>query len=503
MINLRAPGHHGSEGMMNMRYRTLGWASLCVAVVACNGSIDLGSGDGTGADAAAGSQDASGDPRSAQELVGESCIPNWEMCPTEPGAIESVVGFDFNNPMCSGGTCISNHFRGRVSCPMGNPAGGSLHVQDDKECYVPGTQEKVTAAVPPQCRDRKDNVYCTCQCAGSESDKSYCTCPAGFVCGRPSELPGTDLLGPDDKYCVREGNDSSQDGTTCCPVQNPACPDRCDTGDLCGYPDNSPEIATQTPSSLRCSQDFSTFPVNPPGCPAQYATDLQPCFVVETGICVWNEASRYDECQCLLDWNGQKRFSCFSQVTGPNCPETVLVAGADCFGSVGGFCFSPLHRTCVCDDHETGSFTWECGEGFYTGAPDSGPEGVEPTRTVKDMTDTEAQAWCEWFVAAFIIPNGGQPSYGWTRSGKPPHEACVYGLTAEQCVSSLQKSSCGALVSELSDCIMTVASGGLPHPYGCGRYLGNPECRGVVVNLPPSSLSEFDGGPGDPCSIVY
>lgn len=188
----------------------------------------------------------------AADKVGAACIPSWEMCPTEPGAQESGAHFDSDNPMCNGGACISNHFRGRVSCPMGNPAGGSLYTGADKECFVPGTQEKVTAAIAPQCRDRKDNVYCTCQCAGSDASKSYCTCPTGFVCGRPTEPLDTSLLGPDDKYCVRPGNDSTQDGTTCCSVENPACPDRCDTGDMCGHTDNTPAIASQVPNALRC-----------------------------------------------------------------------------------------------------------------------------------------------------------------------------------------------------------------------------------------------------------
>lgn len=188
----------------------------------------------------------------AADKVGAACIPSWEMCPTEPGGREEGARFDHENPMCNGGTCVSNHFRGRVSCPMGNPAGSSLYAGAQNECYVPGTQEKVTAPVPPQCRDRKDNVYCTCQCAGSSAGQTYCSCPAGFVCARPTEPFDPNLLPPGDKYCVREGNDSTQDGTTCCSADNPACPDRCDTGDMCGNSDNSPEIASQVPNALRC-----------------------------------------------------------------------------------------------------------------------------------------------------------------------------------------------------------------------------------------------------------
>lgn len=203
--------------------------------------------------AGCGSSEESESPTAqAAAKVGAACIPFWEMCPEESGAVEQGARLDVDNPMCGGGACIANHFRGRVTCPMGNAAGGSLYTGEDKDCYVPGTQAKVTAAVEPQCRDRRNNVYCTCQCGGSNKGQEYCKCPAGFVCGRPTEPLDPNLLPAGDLYCVRDGNDERQDGTTCCPVSNPACSDRCDTGDMCGQTDNVPGISGTAPASLKC-----------------------------------------------------------------------------------------------------------------------------------------------------------------------------------------------------------------------------------------------------------
>lgn len=81
--------------------------------------------------------------------VGDPCIPNLEYSPTDPGAVEKGAQIEDRSFQCETRVCLINHFRGRVSCPFGNPKGGSLYTGDDKECYVPGTNIMVTAAVPP------------------------------------------------------------------------------------------------------------------------------------------------------------------------------------------------------------------------------------------------------------------------------------------------------------------------------------------------------------------
>lgn len=175
--------------------------------------------------------------------VGDPCIPNLEYSPGDPGAREEGAQIEDRSFQCETRVCLINHFRGRVSCPFGNPAGGSLYSGDDKECYVPGTTVKVTAAVPPQCRERKDNVYCSCLCGregeAADPDK-FCECPAGFECDFVTVPLDPTIMRPGDKYCVKADPrfNKDDDGTTCCGVDNPACPDRCDTGDMCGYGKN-------------------------------------------------------------------------------------------------------------------------------------------------------------------------------------------------------------------------------------------------------------------------
>jgi len=179
--------------------------------------------------------------------VGDPCIPNLEYSPGDPGAREEGAQIEDRSFQCETRVCLINHFRGRVSCPFGNPAGGSLYPGEDKECFVPGTTVKVTAAVPPQCRDRKDNVYCSCLCGregeAADPDK-FCECPSGFVCDFVTVPLDATIMRPGDKYCVKEEPrwNKDDDSTTCCSVDNPACPDRCDTGDMCGYSKNRQEL---------------------------------------------------------------------------------------------------------------------------------------------------------------------------------------------------------------------------------------------------------------------
>lgn len=167
--------------------------------------------------------------------VGDPCIPNLEYSASEPGAVETGAQIEDRAFQCETRVCLINHFRGRVSCPWGNTEGGSA--LPDARCFVPGTGTQVTAAVKPQCVERKDNVYCSCRCDGDDRSARYCDCPAGFACDTVTSSFNASIMKPGDRYCVREATDRlprnnyEQDGQSCAAG--------CDTApDRCGHTEN-------------------------------------------------------------------------------------------------------------------------------------------------------------------------------------------------------------------------------------------------------------------------
>ncbi len=170
--------------------------------------------------------------------VGDPCIPNDEFSPTYPGATETGAQIEDRSFQCETRVCLVAHFRGRVTCPFGNKAGrGGVDVfnyqnADANDCVVPGTNEIVSATVKPQCRDRKDDVYCSCRCAGDDTAAKYCQCPGGYKCEEVTKSLDPTLVRPGDKYCIKQ-QDNFKDGQNC-------VDDTCDqASDHCGYTSNS------------------------------------------------------------------------------------------------------------------------------------------------------------------------------------------------------------------------------------------------------------------------
>ncbi len=144
--------------------------------------------------------------------VGDPCIPNAEFSPDYPGATESGAEIEDRSFQCDTRVCLVNHFRGRVTCPFGNnkgdrgPVSQSAYTGDDRdECYVPGTSQIVTEEVNSQCKPRKDEVYCSCRCAGDDDNAKYCECPDGYTCATVTNSLDPTLVAPGDKYCVKKG----------------------------------------------------------------------------------------------------------------------------------------------------------------------------------------------------------------------------------------------------------------------------------------------------------
>lgn len=130
--------------------------------------------------------------------IGAPCTPEDEFSPTFPFFSQGEVTIDSGSPSCASGVCVVANFRGRTSCPYGQPAGevkgpdGAFPVDptltSDERCYLPGTSHDpanaVTVPVDPQFvgRPPADTVYCSCRCDGPAGSGPFCECPDGFAC---------------------------------------------------------------------------------------------------------------------------------------------------------------------------------------------------------------------------------------------------------------------------------------------------------------------------------
>jgi hypothetical protein len=156
--------------------------------------------------------------------VGDPCTPEDEYQQRFSGFSPTEINIESRSFQCETRVCLVNHFRGRVTCPLGQDestsdaakrytacnrgdkvdpiTGGALDCanivtadgkkyspQDPKStCRVPGSSgakaEVIEVSVLPQCKSRqaKDTVYCSCRCDGPDKSAKYCDCPSGFSC---------------------------------------------------------------------------------------------------------------------------------------------------------------------------------------------------------------------------------------------------------------------------------------------------------------------------------
>ncbi len=142
------------------------------------------------------------------EGVGDPCIPEDEFVPGFAGFAKEEVNVESRSFQCETRICLVNNFKGRVSCPYGQPDPNQRPMGDDRECQLPDYTENVTVAVPAQLKERSasDAVYCSCRCDGPASSKApFCECPSGFSCEELVDdlgLGKKELVG---SYCVKAG----------------------------------------------------------------------------------------------------------------------------------------------------------------------------------------------------------------------------------------------------------------------------------------------------------
>jgi hypothetical protein len=189
--------------------------------------------------------------------VGDPCVPEDEYQPTFSGFTAQELNIESRSFQCETRVCLVDHFRGRVSCPLGQTetdikaaigSGTAEKPQDPAlktACRIPGTSgsnaELVSVTVQPQCQFRRavDTVYCSCRCDGPDKDANYCACPDGFSCKNFQELElGAKVAGGSAQlqgsYCVKNSVKAYAPGD----CENGATPDtastKCDNTGNCG-----------------------------------------------------------------------------------------------------------------------------------------------------------------------------------------------------------------------------------------------------------------------------
>jgi hypothetical protein len=156
--------------------------------------------------------------------VGDPCVPEDEYNKNFSGYHETEVNVESRSFQCETRVCLVANFRGRVSCPFGQPAamganGMTTGMADpnttpDNRCYIPGTRQSdanwITVPVDAQLRARPPDkaVYCSCRCDGPDKNAQYCDCPSGYRCQKLVDAYGTSggaqLAG---SYCIKDGSE--------------------------------------------------------------------------------------------------------------------------------------------------------------------------------------------------------------------------------------------------------------------------------------------------------
>jgi hypothetical protein len=165
--------------------------------------------------------------------IGDPCTPEDEYQQFFSGYEVTEVNIESKSFQCETRLCLVNHFQGRVSCPYGqtDAEGKGMGTRPESQlCHIPGTSDAMTriqVAVNKQFTGRRatDSVYCSCRCAGADSNARYCKCPTGFQCAKL--LEAIDRLGSKElagSYCIKNGteyNSGSPNTGLPCSVTSP------------------------------------------------------------------------------------------------------------------------------------------------------------------------------------------------------------------------------------------------------------------------------------------
>ncbi len=191
--------------------------------------------------------------------VGDPCLSALESDRQFSGFDEDEVSVELWNAACGDAAiCLVNHFRGRTSCPYGQPPWEAEDLPTDQRCWLPSAEPddgdgNVAVGVRPQLEERPPDqtVYCSCRCANANGQTDdgarYCDCPPDFRCEPLFDdlgLGNTDLAG---SYCIKRGTTFDE---TAPPGRNCSR-----TNENCGEP-RPPLAATSPHASTETATQF-------------------------------------------------------------------------------------------------------------------------------------------------------------------------------------------------------------------------------------------------------
>jgi hypothetical protein len=147
--------------------------------------------------------------------LGAACVQAVEADPSFAGYQPTEVSVETGSANCATGVCLVNHFRGRVTCPYGQPD-PAFSSRSTEECYTPEPgHERVTTKVDgwiapgsvgaPSGRTSNDAAYCSCRCDGPDPSVDYCECPMGFECTPLIDEIGRGRAAIAGSYCLKAG----------------------------------------------------------------------------------------------------------------------------------------------------------------------------------------------------------------------------------------------------------------------------------------------------------
>jgi len=172
--------------------------------------------------------------------VGDPCTPEDEYQQSFNGFQVTETNVESRSFQCETRLCLVNHFQGRVSCRLGQPASAAAPYSDPgakpptqpnpdwkPQCSIPGTAvdrvnrdspDNINVEVKPQLKDRQTEkaVYCSCRCDGPDKSARYCECPEGFQCeplvANLKITEGAQNLAG--SYCIRAGSKYDPNAST-------------------------------------------------------------------------------------------------------------------------------------------------------------------------------------------------------------------------------------------------------------------------------------------------
>ncbi len=277
-----------------------------------------------------------------------------------------------------------------------------------------------------------------------------------------------------------------------------------------------PAPQNRTPSDNPTSRGSSA---NASNCPESLPDDESVCDVAEGQFCTYLYA-RYpasddslvsQSCGCWLASGGTLRWDCGYAQPAYDCPEAEPANDSDCFGMRGVECHFAPNTACDCipTSPSSSTMTWQCTSTVTERGSASGPAGVDATKPVAELTDSERSAWCGWYSDTYFgagapdiadnVDANGYAGNGWSVGSRLECLACLPAVSRAECAANLALSTCGAPLGALTDCALTVLDFCTPAPHGCAPYFDVPDCDGTMLVSRPADVVPTTGNSS--CSI--